>query len=93
MAWMFNEQNRNTKRKFMSFTECVINGDWDIVRITVENEAHRAFRALNEGNCEVEITTSDGNKWNLRFRNGGLISIEQSMLLFRVDDVVQQNRL
>jgi len=90
---MFNEQNRNAKRKFMSFTECVINGTWDVVPVVEGNETHRVYRALNEGNCEIEITTPDRDKWKLRIRNGGLVSIEQSMLLFRVEDIVEQKRL
>lgn len=94
MAWMFSEGNRGSKRRFLSFVDCAINGPWDITDAYITNsEVTKVYRALNEATCIIDITTPNGDKLQLRFRNGGLASIEQSMLLFREDDIAEQKRL
>lgn len=94
MAWMFNEGNRGSKRRFLSFIDCIISGPWDLTtEYITSSEVTRVYRALNENACKIDITTSNGDKLQLRFKNAGLVSIEQSMLLFKEEDVAEQNRL
>lgn len=93
MTWMFSEQNRNTKRRFMSFIECEINGTWDTSSVQVKNIMYPVYRALHDTNCEVNITSPTGARWHWRFKPGGLISIEQSMLIFKPEDVVEEKKI
>lgn len=76
----------------MSFIECEINGTWDVSTVTVKNNTYQVYRALHDTNCIVNITAPNGTKWQWTFRHGGLISIEQSMLLFRPDDVTKEDK-
>jgi len=89
MEWLFSEMNRNTKRVFVSFIECEVIGTWKLNRIIVEGESHKVYEALNRDNCEVNLVMSNGRKRHLKFTTGGIISIEQSMLLFLPDNVTE----
>lgn len=94
MAWMFDE-NSNHTRQFISFTECTVTGNWDITRVTVRHgtqpTTHDVYRAL--GNGMVDITLPNGMRRQIKFRPQGLISIEQSILTFRQEDVEDKQRI
>ena len=88
---MFDENSDHT-RQFISFIECTVTGKWDITRVTVRHGTqpytHDVYRALKNGS--VDITLPNGMRRQIIFKDNGFISIEQSILTFRQEDVEEK---
>ncbi len=93
MAWLFNVAHSGSKRRFISFIMCDINGPWIPAREQVENEMHQVFKAQNEDVCRVNVIMPNGTKLRLRFKNDGLIAIQQSMLVFANEDLAEPEQV
>ena len=90
-SWLFSSGHQGSKRRLISFIMCDINGPWLPSAIQVGNQMHEVFKALGENT--VNLTIPNGTKISLKFKNEGLISIHQSMLLFANEDLVEPEKI
>lgn len=94
MAWMFDAES-NPTRQFISFIECTVTGKWDTTSITVrvgtQGYSHQVYRSLQNGS--VDITLPNGMRRQIIFKDNAIISLEQSMLTFRQEDVEEKHRI
>ena len=85
MAWLFSRFGEHD-RMFISFIECKISGMWKNSTISDGETEHPVFQAVNPQDCIIHLIEPDGLRRILQFRQGSVISIEQSMLLYKPDD-------
>ena len=86
MAWLFSRLDEHD-RMIISFIECKISGMWKNSKISDGKTEYPVFQAMNPQGCIIHLIEPDGLRRILQFNQGSVISIEQSMLLYKPDDV------
>jgi len=85
MAWLFSRLDEYD-RMFISFIECKISGMWKNSTISDGKMEYPIFQAMNPQGCIIHLIEPDGLRRMLQFRQGSVVSIEQSILLYKPDD-------
>ena len=86
MAWLFSRLDEHD-RMIISFIECKISGMWKNSKISDGKTEYPVFQAMNPQGCIIHLIEPDGLRRILQFNQGSVISIEQSMLFYKPDDV------
>jgi len=86
MAWLFSHLDEHD-RMIISFIECKISGMWKNSKISDGKTEYPVFQAMNPQGCIIHLIEPDGLRRILQFNQGSVISIEQSMLFYKPDDV------
>lgn len=79
-----------SKRLFISFIECALSGTWTRGELSLNGRSYPVLRAMNQDNCFIDIVAPDGLRRKWQFRLGAAVSIEQSMLILKEQEVLEE---